>query len=109
MYPSAPDMRKDSAQRKSDGELFYIIENAIRLSGMPAWGMSQTSVHSRHDSWKLVRFIRHLPSLSQTEIKETESLNPKTPEDVEEERQEEAFLKGGSPAEPPAQHHQHHQ
>lgn len=105
MYPPAPDMRAEGTQKLTDGELFYIIENGVRLTGMPGWGGSR---HSEQDSWKLVRFIRHLPSLSQAEISEMESLNPKTPEDLEEEKQEQEFLKGGSPAEPPAQHHHHH-
>src|SRR5215831_6790751 len=43
MYPPAPDMRKERTQRMSDGELFYIIENGIRLSGMPAWGTGKES------------------------------------------------------------------
>lgn len=105
MYPPSPDMRADGTQKKTDGELFYIIENGIRLSGMPAWG---GTAHGQQDSWKLVRFIRHLPSLSQAEVREMESLNPKTPEDIEEEKQEEEFLKGGSPSAPPAEHHHHH-
>src|SRR5215472_9098282 len=62
MYPPAPDMLKEHTQRLTDGELFYIIENGIRLSGMPAWG-SVTEEHAQ-DSWKLVHFIRHLPALS---------------------------------------------
>jgi len=102
MYPQAPDMRAGKTQHKSDGELFYIIENGIRLSGMPAWGGGTS--HSRADSWKLVRFIRHLPGMSPAEMKQMESLNPKTPADLEEEKQEEEFLKGGSP---PETHHHH--
>lgn len=104
MYPPAPDMRKDSTQKKSDGELFYIIENGVRLTGMPAWGGSS---HSADDSWKLVRFIRHLPALSESEIREMEALNPKTPDDLEEEKQEEEFLRGGPASEPAAGHHNH--
>jgi mono/diheme cytochrome c family protein len=100
MYPPAPDMRKQGTQKMTDGELFYIIENGERMTGMPAWGGTK---HGQADSWKLVRFIRHLPSLTQAEIREMEALNPKTPEDLEEEKQEEEFLKGGTPAE-----HQHH-
>jgi mono/diheme cytochrome c family protein len=38
LYPKAPDMRLPATQSLSDGELFYIIENGIRLTGMPAWG-----------------------------------------------------------------------
>lgn len=84
-------MRKEQTQKMSDGELFYIIENGIRLSGMPAWGGSD---HGQKDSWKLVHFIRHLPQLSFSEQKEMESLNPKSPGEVEEEKEEEKFLNG---------------
>ncbi len=103
MYPPAPDMRKERTQRMTDGELFYIIENGIRLSGMPAWA-SETDQDAQ-DSWKLVHFIRHLPTLSPGEIKEMEKLNPKSPDELEEERQEEQFLKGQTPNQAPKHHH----
>jgi mono/diheme cytochrome c family protein len=105
MYPPAPDMRKDTTQKKSDGELFYIIENGVRLTGMPGWGGSKKH---EQDSWKLVRFIRHLPQLTAADVREMESLNPKTPDDIEEEKQEEEFLRGGTPVEPAPEHHHHH-
>jgi mono/diheme cytochrome c family protein len=89
LYPPAPDMRKEQTQQMSDGELFYIIENGIRLSGMPAWA----SGHGEEDSWKLVHFIRHLPQLSFSEEKEMEKLNPKSPAETKEEKEEEKFLK----------------
>jgi mono/diheme cytochrome c family protein len=38
LYPPAPDMRQDATQRLTDGELFYIIENGVKMTGMPAWG-----------------------------------------------------------------------
>jgi mono/diheme cytochrome c family protein len=44
LYPRSPDMRKDATQALSDGELFYIIENGVRLTGMPAWGTGATTV-----------------------------------------------------------------
>jgi mono/diheme cytochrome c family protein len=105
MYPPAPDMRKQHTQRLTDGELFYIIENGIRLSGMPAWGSGTEK--DAQDSWKLVHFIRHLPALSPAEIKEMEKLNPKSPDEWEEERQEAEFLRGQTPGEAPKQHHHH--
>lgn len=105
MYPHAPDMRKELTQRRTDGELFYIIENGIRLSGMPAWG-SGTDQDVK-DTWKLVHFIRHLPDLSPEEIREMERLNPKSLDELEEERQEEQFLKGQPPSEAATQHHHH--
>ena len=104
MYPPSPDMRKERTQGLTDGELFYIIENGVRLSGMPAWGGSEAG---EQDSWKLVHFIRHLPSISAREIIEMEKFNPKSPEDQEEEKQEEQFLKGEPVNEAPKQHHHH--
>ena len=62
MYPPAPDMREADTQNMTDGELFYIVQNGIRLTGMPVWGSG--SDHDAEDSWKLVRFIRHLPKLT---------------------------------------------
>ncbi|MBV8845420.1 MAG: c-type cytochrome [Bryobacterales bacterium] len=102
MYPPAPDMRKPDTQNLSDGELFYIIQNGIRLTGMPAWGGSD---HDAEDSWKLVHFIRHLPDLTLEERKEMETLNPKSPEDRKEEEEEEKFLKGETTDEPREHHH----
>lgn len=52
MYPPAPDIREADTQNMTDGELFYIIQNGIRLTGMPAWGSG--SDHDAEDSWKLV-------------------------------------------------------
>lgn len=106
MYPPAPDMRQERTQRMTDGELFYIIENGIRLSGMPAWGTGTDQ--DAGDSWKVVHFIRHLPALSTEEIHEMEKLNPKSPDELEEEKQEEQFLKGQTPNEAPKQLHHHH-
>jgi hypothetical protein len=104
MYPPPPDMRKDRTQRLTDGELFYIIENGIRLTGMPAWGGSEIG---EQDSWKLVHFIRHLPAVSASEITEMEKLNPRSPEEQEEEKREEEFLKGQPVNQAPKQSHHH--
>jgi mono/diheme cytochrome c family protein len=107
MYPPAPDMRQAATQRLSDGELFYIIQNGIRLTGMPSWGSG--SSHDEEASWKLVRFIRHLPHLTMEERKQMEKLNPKGPDDRLEEEQEEKFLRGEGTDVPPTQdQHQHH-
>ena len=105
MYPPAPDMRQSSTQDLSDGELFYIIQNGIRLTGMPAWGTGAS--HDEQDSWKLVRFIRHLPKLTAEEQQEMESLNPKTPDELKEEQEEREFLNGGQPHEQTQHEHPH--
>jgi len=89
LYPKTPDMRKAETQGMADGELYYIIENGIRLSGMPAWGEGGDNDEA---SWKLVHFIRHLPQLTSEEEKHMESMNPKSPEEKQEEQQEQDFL-----------------
>ena len=100
MYPKPPDLRTKT-QTLTDGQMFYIIENGIRMSGMPAFGGQD----SADDSWKLVRFIRHLPKLSSVELQQMETMNPKSPAEMEEEKEEEEFLNGSnSDAAPPANH-----
>jgi len=103
MYPPSPDLRRPATQNLSDGELFFIIQNGIRLTGMPSWGGSE---HDAEDSWKLVRFIRHLPAVTLEERKQMEKMNPKSPDELKEEEEEEKFLKGETTNEP-QQHHHH--
>jgi mono/diheme cytochrome c family protein len=105
LYPPAPDMRLPATQQLTDGELFFIIQNGIRLTGMPAW--SSGSNHDEEDSWKLVHFIRHLPQITLEEKKAMEKLNPKSPDDLREEQEEERFLKGEESHEATPEHHHH--
>lgn len=107
LYPKPPDLRQAHTQKLSDGEIFWIIENGVRLTGMPAFGGS-SELGATDDSWKLVRFIRHLPHLTVEERMEMERYNPKGPEDRAEEKEEENFLEGAPAAQPatkPAHHH----
>src|SRR6266436_1334320 len=63
LYPPAPDLRETITQDLSDGEIFSIIQNGIRFTGMPGWGGEDG------ENWKLVLFIRHLLELSPEELK----------------------------------------
>ena len=106
LYPPAPDMRLPETQQLTDGELFYIIQNGIRLTGMPGWGTGAS--HDEEDSWKLVHFIRHLPQLALEEKKAMEKMNPKSPDDLREEEEEERFLRGEDSHESTPETHHHH-
>src|SRR5438046_3273153 len=66
MYPKVPDLADAGVQRLSDGALFSIIQNGVRWTGMPAWKRE----HSPEDTWKLVSFVRRVPSLTSTELEE---------------------------------------
>ena len=100
LYPKVPDMRRERTQSLTDGELFSIIKNGVRLTGMPAWG--DAAGHDDADNWKLVHFIRHLPNITPQELEEMKSMNPRNPMEIKEEKEEEHFLKG---SEAPSHHH----
>ena len=89
MYPRPPNLAGEETQSMSDGQIYYPIQYGIRLSGMPAFG---EPADTDEDSWKLVAFIRHLPKLTPEEAQEMEHLNPKGPEEWQEEQEENKFL-----------------
>jgi mono/diheme cytochrome c family protein len=97
LFPRAPDMRTVS-QQLTDGELFYFIEEGIRFTGMPAWG---TGTQEGEDAtWRLVHFIRHLPNISEAELEEMETVNPRPPAEIRQEIDEQRFLQGGDTTPP---------
>jgi len=94
LYPKSPDMRGDLTQRLTDGELFWIIENGVRFTGMPGWATGTRE--GEDETWQLVHFIRHLPRLTEDEKTRMASLNPRSPEVIRQELEEERFLQGGT-------------
>jgi mono/diheme cytochrome c family protein len=104
LYPKPPDLRQQETQKLADGELFWIIENGVRFTGMAAFGGAHGS---EQDSWKVVRFIRHLPQLTGEERMEMDRYNPKGPEDLEEEQEENDFLRGAPVQQKPEGAHLH--
>jgi mono/diheme cytochrome c family protein len=68
LYPRVPDMTRPRTQDLTDGEIFYIISNGVRWTGMPAW----KDDHTPEETWRLVSFIRHLPSLTPDELEQIE-------------------------------------
>ena len=99
MYPKPPDMRLSPTQSLKDGELFYIIENGIRLTGMPAWG--DGTPEGAEGSWHLVHLIRRLPTLTQEEIAQMQAMNPRSPADILADEETRKFLAGEGEAPAP--------
>lgn len=95
LYPKAPDMRLARTQNLTDGELFYIIENGVRLTGMPAWATG--TPEGERASWQLVHFIRRMPKVTAAELTEMEKFNPVSRAQIEEEQRIDDFLNGGEP------------
>lgn len=90
-------MRLPATQRLTDGELFDVIENGLRMTGKPGWGGDSPP----EESWKLVLFIRQLPAVTPAELPEMERLNPVGPREWKEREEDERFLRG-DPAAPAA-------
>ena len=93
LNPRPPDLRLAATQSKSDGELYSIIQNGVRMSGMPAFG--EPGGHD-HGSWELVAFIRHLPALTPEEALQMQTMNPITPSEMKERKEEDDFLNGNT-------------
>jgi hypothetical protein len=106
VYPKAPDLRLADTQSMSDGEIFWIIHNGIRFTAMPAWGEGDPAKDK--NSWKLVHFIRHLPTLTPEELAQMKTFNPMTKKELEEEAVFGQFPQGDNGAAartPPGHHH----
>ena len=62
LNPDPPEMT-EAASDWRPSELFWITKNGIRMSGMPAWGVT----HSDKDIWEVVAFARKLPGMKPAE------------------------------------------
>ena len=62
LYPRVPDLRDAKTQNLSDGQLHYIIENGVQLTGMPAWNGPYAG--SGRGPWLMVLFVRSLRPLT---------------------------------------------
>src|SRR6266540_2602751 len=63
LNPPAPDLTLPAVQRMRDGELFWVVSNGIRMTGMPAF----SPTHKEDEIWKIVAFVRHLPEITKEE------------------------------------------
>lgn len=63
LNPPAPDLTLPGVQARTDGELFWIVQQGVRMTGMPAFGPT----HKDPEIWKIVAFLRHLPQISKDE------------------------------------------
>jgi len=59
LYPAPPNL-SNAVQLYSSAELFWIVKNGIKMSGMPAW-----NDHSDPELWAIVAFLKKLPSMSE--------------------------------------------
>lgn len=64
LYPSPPSLTSGHIQQnRNDAELYWIIKNGLKMTGMPAFGPT----HDENEFWGLVAFLRRLPILQTDE------------------------------------------
>ncbi|MBL8135853.1 MAG: c-type cytochrome [Acidobacteria bacterium] len=105
LYPKAPDMRLAATQGLSDGELFALIEHGVKLTGMPAW--TTGTPEGEQATWRLVRFIRQLPALTDDDLLEMEDRNPRGRAEWRALEEERKFLSGTLDVPEPLPGHPH--
>ncbi len=61
MSPRAPDLSASLVRRWTDAELFWIIKNGIRMTGMPGFD----EIHSDQETVDVLRYLRSLDQSSE--------------------------------------------
>jgi hypothetical protein len=65
LYPRPPNLVEHGAHRKP-AEMFWIIKHGLKMTGMPAWGVT----HDDQGIWGIVAFLQKLPDLSPQQYEE---------------------------------------
>ena len=65
LQPDPPDLKKVAGQRQPS-ELFWVIKNGIKMTGMPGFGVSGVS---DDEIWKIVAFVKKWPSVTAEDYK----------------------------------------
>jgi mono/diheme cytochrome c family protein len=65
LYPQPPNLTEPAA-RRSPGQQFWIIKHGLKMTGMPAWGVT----HDDERIWSMVAFVQKLPGLSSAAYQE---------------------------------------
>jgi mono/diheme cytochrome c family protein len=76
LYPRAPELRRGSSL--TPGEEFWVVKHGLKMSGMPAWGVT----HNDELLWDVVAFLRKLPELTPDQYQALVKSAPRTHEQM---------------------------
>jgi mono/diheme cytochrome c family protein len=65
MTPYPPDL-KDIAKEREAPQLFWVVKNGIKMTGMPSFGSIGVS---DKEIWTIVAFVKKLPTVSEADFK----------------------------------------
>lgn len=64
LKPAPPELSEE-AKMWSPEEVFWIVKNGMKMTGMPAWGPT----HSDEELWEIVAFVEAMPVMSPEEYR----------------------------------------
>jgi cytochrome c1 len=65
LKPGPPDL-KEVAPKADPAQLFWVIKNGIRMTGMPSFGQIEVP---DQEIWSIVAFVKALPSVTDEQFK----------------------------------------
>jgi mono/diheme cytochrome c family protein len=72
LNPSPPDL-KDVVGGLQPGEIFWVVKNGIRMTGMPSFGAVGVP---DPEIWSMVAFLKKLPTVSDADFKAWSASSP---------------------------------
>jgi mono/diheme cytochrome c family protein len=69
LLPKPPKLQ-EAVREWKPAELFWIIKNGVKMSGMPAWGPT----HSDQKIWAMVAFLEKLPDMTAAQYQEMDKM-----------------------------------
>lgn len=64
LNPNPPEFIQKDTKWRNDAELYWVVKNGIKMTGMPAFGLT----HSKDELWGIVTFLRRLPEMQAEEL-----------------------------------------
>jgi hypothetical protein len=65
MRPYPPDL-KELANERTPQQLFFVVKNGIKMTGMPGFGLIEAP---DEEIWNIVAFVKKLPDVSEADYK----------------------------------------
>jgi len=69
LMPEPPKLQ-EAVEEWQPAELFWVIKNGVKMTGMPAWGPT----HSDEKIWAMVAFLEKLPHMTTGQYKEMDKM-----------------------------------
>ncbi len=63
LYPKPPDLGSKKIAQLSDAELYWVVKNGIKMTGMPGFGPT----HDEEELWAMVAFVKRTPNIQAKE------------------------------------------